>query len=38
MAQRANAHIVMVNASHLSMISHPAAVTALILAAAQASS
>ncbi len=38
MAQRAKAHIVMVNASHLSMISHPAAVTALILAAAQASS
>jgi len=34
MAQRAGAHIVSVNASHLSMISHPAAVTSLILAAA----
>ena len=38
MAHRANAHIVMVNASHLSMISHPAAVTDLILAAAGATS
>jgi pimeloyl-ACP methyl ester carboxylesterase len=36
MARRANAHIVMVNASHMSMISHPTAVTDLILAAAQA--
>jgi pimeloyl-ACP methyl ester carboxylesterase len=38
MAHRANAHIVMVNASHLSMLSHPAAVTGLIIAAAQATS
>jgi pimeloyl-ACP methyl ester carboxylesterase len=36
MARRAHAHIVTVDASHLSMISHPAAVTGLILAAAQA--
>jgi pimeloyl-ACP methyl ester carboxylesterase len=36
MAQRANAHIVEVRASHLSMISHPDAVTSLILAAATA--
>ncbi len=38
MAHRAKSHIVMVNASHLSMISHPSAVTDLILAAARATS
>jgi pimeloyl-ACP methyl ester carboxylesterase len=38
MAHRAKAHIVMVNASHLSMISQPTAVTDLILAAARATS
>jgi pimeloyl-ACP methyl ester carboxylesterase len=38
MAKRANAHIVAVNASHLSMISDPGAVTNLIVAAAQATS
>jgi pimeloyl-ACP methyl ester carboxylesterase len=36
MAQRAKAHTVMVDASHLSMISHPDAVTDLIVAAATA--
>ena len=36
MARRAKARIVRVNASHMSMISHPAAVTDLILAAARA--
>jgi pimeloyl-ACP methyl ester carboxylesterase len=36
MAQRAHAHIVEVRASHLSMISQPDAVTALIIAAATA--
>jgi hypothetical protein len=35
MAERANAHIVKVKASHLSMISQPGAVSRLILAAAQ---
>jgi pimeloyl-ACP methyl ester carboxylesterase len=35
MAQRAGARILKVNASHLSMISHPAAVTSLIVAAAR---
>jgi pimeloyl-ACP methyl ester carboxylesterase len=35
MAQRAQAHIVQVKASHLSMISRPGAVTALIVEAAQ---
>jgi pimeloyl-ACP methyl ester carboxylesterase len=35
MAQHAQAHIVKVDASHLSMISHPAAVTRLIVAAAR---
>jgi pimeloyl-ACP methyl ester carboxylesterase len=38
MAQRAKAHTVTVDASHLSMISHPDAVTNLILAAARATS
>jgi hypothetical protein len=38
MAQTANAHVVTVNASHLSMISHPEAVTHLITAAAAATS
>ena len=38
MAQRAHAHIVEVRASHLSMISHPDAVTKLIIRAAQATS
>jgi pimeloyl-ACP methyl ester carboxylesterase len=37
MAQRAGARIVEVKASHLSMISHPAAVTRLIIAAARSS-
>jgi pimeloyl-ACP methyl ester carboxylesterase len=37
MAQRAGARIVKVKASHLSMISHPAAVTRLIIAAARSS-
>jgi pimeloyl-ACP methyl ester carboxylesterase len=35
MAERAQAHIVTVNASHLPMISHPGAVTRLIVAAAR---
>jgi hypothetical protein len=35
MAQRAGSRILKVNASHLSMISHPAAVTGLIVAAAR---
>jgi pimeloyl-ACP methyl ester carboxylesterase len=38
MAQHAQAHIVKVDASHLSMISHPAAVTRLIVAAARSTS
>jgi pimeloyl-ACP methyl ester carboxylesterase len=38
MAHRAKAHIVTVHASHLSMISHPGAVTDLIVAAAKATS
>jgi pimeloyl-ACP methyl ester carboxylesterase len=38
MAQRAKAHIVTVDASHLSMVSHPSAVTDLIETAAQATS
>ena len=38
MAQRAKAHTVTVDASHLSMISHPDAVTNVILAAARATS
>lgn len=38
MAPRAKAHIVTVNASHLSMISQPTAVTDLIIAAAKATS
>jgi hypothetical protein len=38
MAQHARAHIVKVDASHLSMISHPAAVTRLIVAAAHSTS
>jgi pimeloyl-ACP methyl ester carboxylesterase len=38
MAQRAHAHIVTVDSSHLSMISHPEAVTNLIVTAAQATS
>jgi pimeloyl-ACP methyl ester carboxylesterase len=38
MAQRANAHIIEVPASHLSMISHPRAVTDLIVSAVQATS
>jgi hypothetical protein len=36
MAERAGARIVKVKASHLSMISQPAAVTRLIVAAARA--
>jgi pimeloyl-ACP methyl ester carboxylesterase len=35
MAERADAHIVKVKASHLSMVSHPGAVTRLIVAAAR---
>jgi pimeloyl-ACP methyl ester carboxylesterase len=35
MAERAGARIVEVKASHLSMISHPGAVTRLIIAAAR---
>ena len=38
MAQHTQAHIVKVDASHLSMISHPAAVTRLIVAAARSTS
>ena len=38
MAQHAQAHIVKVDASHLSMTSHPAAVTRLIVAAARSTS
>jgi hypothetical protein len=38
MAQHARAHIVKVDASQLSMISHPAAVTRLIVAAARSTS
>ena len=38
MAQHAQTHIVKVDASHRSMISHPAAVTRLIVAAAHATS
>jgi pimeloyl-ACP methyl ester carboxylesterase len=38
LAQHAQAHIVKVDASHLSMISHPAAVTRLIVAAARSTS
>jgi hypothetical protein len=38
MAQHAQAHIVKVDASHLSMISHPAAVTHLIVATARSTS
>ena len=37
-AQHAQAHIVKVDASHLSMISHPAAVTRLIVAATRGTS
>ena len=37
MAQRAHAHIEKVNASHLSMISHPGDVTDLVVAAARSS-
>jgi pimeloyl-ACP methyl ester carboxylesterase len=36
MAQRAHAHIVAINASHLGLISQPQAVTNLIISAAQA--
>ena len=36
MAQRAHAHIVTINASHLGLISHPQAVTNLIIRAARA--
>jgi pimeloyl-ACP methyl ester carboxylesterase len=38
MAQHAQAHIVKADASHLSMTSHPAAVTRLIVAAAHSTS
>jgi hypothetical protein len=38
MSQRADAHITELNAGHLSLISHPAAVTRVIIAAAQAAS
>jgi pimeloyl-ACP methyl ester carboxylesterase len=38
MAQRAGAHVVEVRAGHLSLISHPEAVTKLIITAAQATS
>ena len=38
MSQRAHAHITEINAGHLSLISHPAAVTRVIIAAAQAAS
>jgi hypothetical protein len=38
MAQHAQAYIVKVDASHLSMISHPAEVTRLIVAAARSTS
>ena len=38
MSQRAHAHITEMNAGHLSLISHPAAVTRVIIAAAQAAS
>src|SRR5215203_597860 len=38
MAERAGAHIVKIKASHLSMISHPGAVTRLIVAAARSTS
>jgi hypothetical protein len=34
MATRAHAHTTAINASHASLVSHPAAVTKLILAAA----
>ena len=36
MAERANARIVKIKASHLPMVSHPGAVTRLIVAAARA--
>jgi pimeloyl-ACP methyl ester carboxylesterase len=36
MSQRAHAHITKINAGHLSLISHPGAVTAVIIAAARA--
>jgi pimeloyl-ACP methyl ester carboxylesterase len=36
MAQRAHAHIVLIKASHLGLISHPQAVTDIILSAAKA--
>ena len=38
MSQRAHAHITEINAGHLSLISHPAVVTRVIIAAAQAAS
>jgi pimeloyl-ACP methyl ester carboxylesterase len=38
MAHRAGSHITEINSSHVSLISHPAAVTAVILEAAQATS
>jgi pimeloyl-ACP methyl ester carboxylesterase len=38
MAEQAHAHLVTVRASHVSLLSHPAAVTDLILAAARATS
>jgi len=37
MAARAHAHTVEINSSHVAMISHPKAVTNLILAAARSS-
>jgi pimeloyl-ACP methyl ester carboxylesterase len=38
MSQRAKAHITEINAGHLSLLSHPSAVTRVIIAAAQATS
>ena len=38
MSQRAKAHITEINAGHLSLLSHPGAVTRVIIAAAQATS
>jgi hypothetical protein len=38
MSQRAKAHITEINAGHLSLISHPGAVTRVIIAAARATS
>ena len=38
MSQRAKAHITEINAGHLSLISHPGAVTRIIIAAARATS